>query len=131
MPNFTLKPDQWTKILDFLRKCPDVRVGNEEDCRLFLNAVLWMARAGAPWRMLPESYGNWNSIYKRFARWTEKGVWQQMHESFADDPDMECILIDSTVVRAHHSAAGAPRKRGASRPKPSEGAGAGSARKPT
>ena len=117
MSNFTLKPDQWTKILGFLRDCPDVRVADEEDCKRFVNAVLWMARAGAPWRMLPESYGNWNSIYKRFVRWTEKGVWSRMQESFADDPDMEFILIDSTVVRAHHSAAGAPRKRGGSRRK--------------
>ena len=118
-------------MLDFLRKCPDVRVADEEDCKRFINAVLWMARAGAPWRMLPESYGNWNSIYKRFARWTDKGVWQRMQEFFADDPDMELILIDSTLVRARHSAAGAPRKRGASRPKPSEEAEAGSAQKST
>ena len=60
-----------------------------------------------------------------------KGVWRRMRESFADDPDMEFILIDSTVARAHHSAAGALRKRGVSRPKPSEGAEADSARKST
>ena len=118
-------------MLVFLRKCPDVRVADEEDCKRFVNAVLWMARSGAPWRMLPESYGNWNSIYKRFVRWTDKGVWRQMQEFFADDPDMEFILIDSTIARAHHSAAGAPRKRGGSRPKPSEEAEAGSARKST
>ena len=86
MPNFTLKPAQWTKILDFLRKCPDAGVGDEGECKLFLDAALWMARAGAPRRTLPESCGNWNSIYKRFARWTDKGVWQRMREAFADDP---------------------------------------------
>ena len=131
MSNFTLTPAQWTKILAFLRKCPDVRVADEEKCKRFINAVLWMARGGTPWRMLPKEYGKWNTIYKRFVRWADKGVWRQMHEFFMDDPDMKFILIDSTIVRAHHSAAGAPQKRGASPPKPSEGAGAGSARKST
>ena len=53
----------------------------------------------------------------RFARWCEKGLWQRMHEHFADDPDLESIMIDSSVVRAHPCAAGAPQKKGAKRPK--------------
>ncbi len=107
------RPDQWTRILRFLHACPHVCVGQEEACRRFLTGVLWIARTGAQWRALPKHYGNWNSVYKRFLRWCEKGVWKRMHDAFADDPDMEHLLMDSTTIRAHPSAAGAPQKRGA------------------
>ena len=95
MSNARVPPDKWIKILAFLRKCPDVRVGNEENCKRFIEAMMWMARAGAPWRMLPSEYGNWNSVYKRFARWSERGVWQRMHDAFIEEPDMAFIIIDS------------------------------------
>ena len=131
MPNWKIPPNKWTKILAFLRDCPDVRVGNEENCKRFIEAMMWMARSGAPWRMLPSEYGNWNSVYKRFSGWSERGVWQRMQDAFVGDPDMKFILIDSTIVRAHQAAAGAPLKRGARSPKTSEGAEAGSALKST
>lgn len=120
------RPDQWTAILQFLRRCPDVYVGQEKDCRRFLEGILWMARSGAPWRLLPERYGKWNSVYKRFLRWCEKGVWERMSPRFPDDPDMEHILLDSSAVRAHPCAAGASHKRGAKRPRNWDGAGAAS-----
>ncbi len=106
-------PDQWSKIVPFLRTCPGVYVGQEKDCRRFLAGVLWIARTGAQWRALPEQYGKWNSVYKRFLRWCEKGIWKRMHDAFAEDPDMEQLLVDSTTIRAHPCAAGAPHKRGA------------------
>ena len=70
-----LRHDQWRKMLRFLRSCPEVYVGNQAECRRFVEAVLWMARSGSQWRLLPATYGSWNTIYKRFARWCEKGIW--------------------------------------------------------
>lgn len=102
---------QWSKIYTFLCQCPDVYAGNEADCRRFIDGVHWIMRTGAQWRELPEKYGNWNSVYKRFARWSDKLVWQNMHQQFADDPDMENLILDSTTVRAHPCAAGALKKR--------------------
>ncbi len=108
-----LHPDQWLRIIQFLRSCSGVYVGQEENCRRFLTGILWIARTGAQWRALPEEYGRWNTVYKRFLRWCEKDVWKRMQEAFANDPDLEHILLDSTMIRAHPCAAGAPLKRGA------------------
>lgn len=105
-----LRTDQWTKILEFLDEHPRVYVGEEADCRRFINGVLWITRTGAPWRDLPKRYGNWNSAYKRFARWGERGIWTEMMNHFADDPDMEWLILDGSIVRAHMCAAGAEKK---------------------
>ena len=115
MTTITLRDDQWTKVLNFLRACPRVYVGREKACRCFVEASLWMLRSGAQWRLLPAEYGNWNSVYKRFARWCDHGVWEQMMAYFADDPDMENVMLDGSIVRAHPCAAGASKKRWARR----------------
>lgn len=119
MSTISLKNEQWSKIVEFLRACPDVYVGQEGHCRRFVEGVLWIARSGAQWRLLPETYGHWNSVYKRFARWSDKGIWQRLHQHFADDPDLEHLILDSTIVRAHPCAAGALKKKAVKRNKPS------------
>src|SRR5215470_132421 len=74
--------------------------------RMFVEGVLWIVRTGAPWRDLPEVFGEWNSVFRRFSRWSQK-LWQRVFEAMSDDPDFEYLIIDSTIVRAHQHASGA------------------------
>ena len=111
MSTVRLNDFQWTKIQSFLKLDRHAYIGNETECRRFVEGVLWISRSGSQWRLLPSEYGKWNSVYKRFARWCDQGVWERMFVHFADDPDMENGLIDSTIVRAHPCAAGAQKKR--------------------
>lgn len=117
MSEVRIKLKQWRKIRAFLAEKPRVYVGQEKQCRKFVEGVLWLLRSGSQWRLLPKRYGNWNSVYKRFDRWSERGVWQAMFEHFADNPDMQSVMMDSSVVRAHACAAGASHKKGVNRHK--------------
>ena len=112
MGTIKLRHDQWRKIERYLNEKPGFYVGKPGNCRRFIEGVLWLLRSGAQWRLLPKRYGKWNSVYKRFDRWSEKGVWQDLFEHFAQDPDMEHLMLDSSVIRAHASAAGAAAKKG-------------------
>jgi transposase len=112
MSNMHLTDYQWERILSFIRSDPNAYVGRDETaCRRFVEGVLWITRTGAQWRALPAEYGDWNAVYKRFSRWCDQGIWARMMDQLADDPDMENGMIDSTIVRAHPCAAGAPKKR--------------------
>ena len=111
MANVELTSYQWHKILTFLRRSrSDLYVGREDHCRRFAAGVLWIAGSGAPWRFLPAEYGNWNAVYKRCAGWCHRGIGEALHHYLADDPDNECLIIDSTIVSAHPDAAGTPKK---------------------
>ncbi len=107
----------WDRINDLLPGRPGQPGWVAKDNRLFLDAVLWIAKTGAPWRDLPERFGKWNSVWKRFDRWARKGVWQQVFTAL-QDPDLEWLILDATVIRAHQHAAGARKKTVVQRPKP-------------
>lgn len=101
----------WDRIKDLLPGRPGQHGGVAKDNRLFIDAILWIGKTGAPWRDLPERFGDWNNTWKRFDRWATKGVWQRLFEAL-QDPDLEWLILDSTAVRAHQHAAGAEKKRG-------------------
>jgi transposase len=88
---------------------PSDRGATAKDNRLFVEAVLWLVRTGAPWRDLPPALGNWHTTYTRFARWAKTGVWTRLLAAVRADPDLEEVFLDSTAVRAHPHAAGAQK----------------------
>jgi len=102
---------------------PDQRGSTGRNNRMFVEGVLWIVRTGAPWRDLPAVFGEWNSVFRRFSRWSIKGVWMRIFEAMSDDPDFEYLIVDSTIVRAHQHAAGA-RKKGGPRRSAARAAGA-------
>ena len=81
---------QWQRIEKLVagKKGDKGRAG--EDNRLFVDAVLWILRTGAPWRDLPDEFGKWNSVYMRFVRWARKGRWESLSRPWPT------ILISST-----------------------------------
>ena len=117
MARHTISGADWRRIRGLLP-----RRGPRADNRKFVNAILWIARTGAPWRDLPRRLGRWNSVWRRFRRWAEAGVWARVLAAVRD-PDVSTLVLDSTVVRAHPHAAGASKKAA---PRPSAAAGAGS-----
>ena len=94
------------KIYQVLVQIKGIHKHNVEKLRIFIEAVFYICRAGSSWRLLPFYYGNWRSIHKRFKNWSDKGVWKSLFENSQIDPDMELVMIDSTIVRAHACAAG-------------------------
>ena len=124
----TVSDAAWKSMLPFLKAFPNIYVGNPETCRRFLSAIVWMTKEGASWRALPKVYGYWNTIYRRFGRWCDAGVFEALHEQFHEAGELSAILVDSTIVRAHSCAAGAPKKKEDKTQPPSDGRAADSRR---
>lgn len=108
-----LSDEVWEEIFAVLKvvKRTDGRPPELSD-RMFIEAVLYIARTGIPWRDMPECFGNWDAVYNRFRRWEKRGVWHKLWEELQKDKFKiaEHIFIDSTIVRAHQHAAGAQKK---------------------
>uniref|UniRef100_A0ABX1N3Q1 IS5 family transposase n=1 Tax=Aromatoleum buckelii TaxID=200254 RepID=A0ABX1N3Q1_9RHOO len=107
-----LSDTQWARIADLLPGKPTDKGGRAADNRRFVEAVLYLARTGCPWRDLPPELGKWHSVYVRFSRWEQYGVWDRVAQTLCGEADLEELFIDSTVVRAHQHSAGAPKKTG-------------------
>ena len=104
---YHISDSAFSRISGYLRHERCIYRMNEDSLRLFIEAVYWLARSGAQWRFLPKEYGKWNTVYRRFSRWSEQGVWKRMFHYFSNDSDLEWLMIDSTIVRAHACASGA------------------------
>ena len=102
-----LSDAQWQRIAPDLPGKEGDPGRSGEDNRLFVEAVLWLVRTGSPWRDLPEEFGKWKTVYTRFWRWADKGIWQSLFNRLAEDPDFEYVMIDGTMVRLHQHGAGA------------------------
>ena len=97
-----LSDNQWKHIEGLCKGKPEDPGGTGANNRLFVEAVLWIA----PWRDLPGIFGNSNSVFVRFNRWSKGGVWDAIFKALAQDPDFEYLIVDSTIVRVHQHAAG-------------------------
>jgi transposase len=103
----SITDDQWDKIKDALPgKAGDLGRTAEHN-RLFIDAVLWIAKTGAPCRDLSDAYGKWSTVQNRFIRWSKSGVWQMIYNTLAANVDTEWFTNDSPIIRAHQHTAGA------------------------
>jgi len=98
---------QWERIAPLLPGKEGDPGRSGEDNRRFVEGVLWIVRTGAPWRDLPEYFGKWFSVWKRFRRWALKGVFEKIFKTLSGEPDLEYALIDGTIVKVHRHATGA------------------------
>ena len=98
---------QWQRIAPLLpgKKGDPGRSG--DDNRRSLEGILWIVRTGAPWRDLPDVFGNWFTVWKRFRRWALKGVFEKVFKVLSGQPDMEYALIDGTIIKVHRHGTGA------------------------
>ena len=112
MEGEVLRDDQWERLREFVPGGRKGKRGPRSDGRRFLDALLWLARSGGRWRDLPERFGPYQTAKRRYYRWIAKGVLNRLFEAVAAEPDLEWVMLDATVIRAHAQAAGAPKKRG-------------------
>lgn len=97
----------WERLEPHLPGRPGTWGGKARDNRLFINAVLWILRTGAPWRDLPPDYGDWKNTHRRFCRWRDRGIWEALLEQLVQEPDYEWLMINASPIQDHPPAAGA------------------------
>ena len=107
MTRMMLSDAQWERVAPLLPGKSGDPGRSGKDNRLFLEAVLWLVRTGSPWRDLPETFGCWNPVFRRFRRWARKDIFERIFAVLSGDPDFEYALIDGTIVSAHQKASGA------------------------
>ena len=102
-----ISDEVWTVLEPHLPGREGLWGGIAKDNRLFINAVFWMLRTGAPWRDLPPDLGGWKNVHRRFCRWRDKGIWENLLDAVIDEPDYEWLMIDASHAKVHPHAAGA------------------------
>ncbi len=107
-----LRDDQWERLRDLVPRGREGQRGPRCDNRLFVDALLWMARSGARWRDLPERFGDHQAVKRRYYRWIARGALGGFLSVLTGNADFEWLMIDSTIVRAHQHAAGARIAKG-------------------
>jgi transposase len=108
LPRHAISDADWDRIKHLLPGQPGQHGGVAKDNRLFIDAVLYVARTGIPWEDLPARFGNANSQWRRFDRWAKANRWDPILAALRD-PDLDVLILDSTAVRAHPCAAGAKK----------------------
>ena len=108
---YAIWDDQWQQIAGVLPGRKGTVGMTAKDHRVFVDAVLYRYRAGIPWRDLPERFGDWKNVQRRWSRWAASGVWERVLKMLAADADNAYAMIDATIVRAHQPSAGVRKKR--------------------
>ena len=107
MDRDVLRDEQWERIAPLLPGKVGDPGRSATDNRLFVEAVLFIARTGGPWRDLPDRFGNWTSNFQRFRRWAKKEVFDRVFGALSGDPDFEYAMVDGTIIRVHQHGTGA------------------------
>ena len=102
-PQYHISDITWRRIQPHLPGQKGQWGGIARDNRLFIDAVLWVLRTGAPWRKLPEEYGKWGTVHHRFIRWRDKRLWEKLLEILIDDPDFAWLIVDTGPCGEHRS----------------------------
>jgi transposase len=115
MERHALSDEQWERLRPLLPPPPAGRGRPRRDDRLIVEGIIWRLATGVPWRDLPERFGSWRTVYSRFRRWQQAGVWDraltavQAEADAAGDLNWARHFLDGTTVRAHQHAAGAQK----------------------
>jgi len=103
---YYIKEREWEVIFEKLQTIKGIHVKNESNTRKFIEAVWYILRSGCQWRLLPKWYGHFRAVHMRFKSWADKDIWGKLFQFTADQADMESVMIDATIVRAHACSAG-------------------------
>ena len=107
---YELTDQEWNRIKDLLPPEKSGKRGRpSKDNRMILNAMVWIARSGAPWRDLPERYGPWETVYSRFRKWINDGIIDNIFRVLGLDAELDELFMDSSIVQAHQHSAGAKK----------------------
>lgn len=101
MDKYYINEEAFEKIFFYLKSRPNICCKNQEKTRLFLEGVYFIMRTGAQWSEIPACYGRYKTVHKRFLSWAKKDLWNDILSFFAQECDVESVMIDGSIIRAH------------------------------